>query len=190
MKPVGREITKICTPRVCSSYNFPWFNIGTADKDEWIRVENGAIVKTDKPKELTPTSRSKEEQLIIKEDDIFGDEKKEQFRVFSLTHQTRHLLQGEIIKKMYPAEVLTTLNDDINLEKTDTDEFISYRLQDALLPWPLNMLHFIPDWVILTILGIVGLFILKIFFDPMVACYCYNLLFQTSYLLNNILSIE
>ena len=71
---------------------------------------------------------------------------------------------------MYPAEVLTKLNDDINLEETDTEEFISYRLQDALLPWPLNILHIIPDWVILTILGIIGLFILKIFFDPMVAC--------------------
>ena len=71
---------------------------------------------------------------------------------------------------MYPAEVLTTLNDDINLDKTDTNEFISYRLQDALLPWPLNILHIIPDWVILTILGIVGLFILKLFFDQKVAC--------------------
>ena len=79
-------------------------------------------------------------------------------------------MQGEIIKKIYPAEVLTTLNDDINLDKTDTNEFISYRLQDALLPWPLNILHIIPDWVILTFLGIVGLFILKLFFDPMVAC--------------------
>ena len=71
---------------------------------------------------------------------------------------------------MYPSEVLTKLNDDINLEETDTEEFISYRLQDALLPWPLNMLHIIPDWVIITILGVVGLFVLKIFFDPMVAC--------------------
>ena len=68
-----------------------------------------------------------EEQIIIKEEDIFGDEKKEQFRVFSLIHQTRHLLQGEIIKRMYPSEVLTKLNDDIDLEETDTEKFISYR---------------------------------------------------------------
>ena len=58
----------MCTPRVCSSYKFPWFNIGTANKNEWIRVENGAIIKTDKPKELTTTSHSKEEQIIIKEE--------------------------------------------------------------------------------------------------------------------------
>ena len=36
-------------------------------------------LKTIKPKELKPTSHSKEEQIIIKEDDIFGDDKKEQF---------------------------------------------------------------------------------------------------------------
>ena len=103
------------------------------------------------------TSHSKEEQIIIKEDDIFGDDKKEQFRVFGLIHQTRHLIQGEIIKRMYPSEVLMNLNDDIDLGKTDKEDFISYRLQDALLPNP-------------RILGIIGLFILKLFFDPMVAC--------------------
>ena len=127
-------------------------------------------MRTDKPQELSPTSHSKEEQLIIREDDIFSDEKKEQFKVFSLVQHTRHLLQGEIIKKMYPAEILTTLNDDTDLDETNTNEFISYRLQDTLLPWPLNYLHIIPDWVIITFLGIVGLFIAKLFFDPMVAC--------------------
>ena len=95
---------------------------------------------------------------------------KRTIKVFSLVQHTRHLLQGEIIKKMYPTEVLTTLNNDTNLDETNTNEFISYRLQDALLPWPLNSLNIIPDWVILTFLGIVGLFIVKLFFDPMVAC--------------------
>ena len=32
------------------------------------------------------------------------------------------------------------------------------------------MLHIIPDWLIITILDVIGLFILKLFFDPMVAC--------------------
>ena len=102
-------------------------------------------MKTNKPKELKPTSHSKEEQIIIKEDDIFGDDKKEQFRVFGLIHQMRHLIQGEIIKRMYPSEVLMKLNDDIDLEKTDKEDFISYRLQDALLPWPLNLLYIVPQ---------------------------------------------
>ena len=138
--------------------------------ETWIKVENGDIVRTNKPQELSPMSHSKEEQLVIREDDIFSDEKKEQFKVFSLVQHTRHLLQGEIIKKMYPAEVLTTLNDDTDLDETNTNEFISYRLQDALLPWPLNYLHIIPDWVIITVLGIIGLFVAKLFFDPAVAC--------------------
>ena len=54
--------------------------------------------------------------------------------------------------------------------KTNTNEFISYRLQDAFLPWPINYLHIIPDWVIITLLGIIGLFLVKVFFDPAVAC--------------------
>ena len=53
---------------------------------------------------------------------------------------------------------------------TPTNDFISYRLQDAFLPWPINYLHIIPDWLIITVLGIIGLFVLKLFFDPAVAC--------------------
>ena len=71
---------------------------------------------------------------------------------------------------MYPAEVLTKLVDDTDLDETSANEFISYRLQDVFLPWPINYLHIIPDWVIITVLGIIGLFLMKIFFDPMVAC--------------------
>ena len=38
------------------------------------------------------------------------------------------------------------------------------------LPWPINYLHLIPDWLILTVIGIIGLFLMKIFFDPAMAC--------------------
>ena len=106
----------------------------------------------------------------MREDDIFDDSKKEQFKVFGLIHQTRNLIQGEIVQRMYPSEVLMKLNDDTDLENTDEESFISYRLQDAILPWPINMLHIVPDWLIITVLGIAGLFILKLMFDPMVAC--------------------
>ena len=67
-------------------------------------------------------------------------------------------------------ETMAKLHDDMNSEETDTENFISYRLQDAILPWPLNMLHIVPDWLIITIIGIARLFILKIFMDPMLAC--------------------
>ena len=71
---------------------------------------------------------------------------------------------------MYPAEVLSRINENTRLDETSTNDFISYNLQEAFLPWPLNYLHLIPDWLILTVLGILGLFLVRIFFDPVVAC--------------------
>ena len=135
-----------------------------------VKVNNGEITMAQKPRELKLTSHSKEEEFIMKEDDIFDDKKKEQFKVFGLIHQTRSLIEGEIVQRMYPSEVLMKLNDDTDLENTDEENFISYRLQDAILPWPLNMMHILPDWLIITVLGIVGLLLLKVVFDPMVAC--------------------
>ena len=70
---------------------------------------------------------------------------------------------------MYPAEVLSRINEDTSLDEISTNDFISYNLQEAFLPWPLNYLHLIPDCVILTVLIIIGLFLVKIFFDPAVA---------------------
>ena len=46
--------------------------------------------------------------------------------------------------------VLTKLNDESEIENTDEGNFVTYRLQDAILPWPLNCLHIIPDWLIFT----------------------------------------
>ena len=104
------------------------------------------------------------------ETDIFDDGNKEKFRIFGFIHQTRKLIEGEVIQKMYPAEILTKLNDEPEIESTDGGSFVSYRLQDAFLPWPLNYFHIIPDWCIITVLGIIGLILLKVIFDPMLAC--------------------
>ena len=59
MKPISREITRLCTPRVCSQYNVPWYNIGTPMEEKWIKVENGEMVRTDRPQELSPLIHSK-----------------------------------------------------------------------------------------------------------------------------------
>ena len=123
-----------------------------------------------RPRELELTSHSKEEEFIMNENDIFDDGKKEKFRIFGLIHQTRKLIEGEVVQKMYPSEVLTKLNDESEIESTDEGSFVTYRLQDAILPWPLNCLHIIPDWCIITALGIIGLILLKVVFDPMIAC--------------------
>ena len=45
MKAVNREVSSVCTPRVCSDYNNPWFNIGSEDKEEWVKVKNGKLLK-------------------------------------------------------------------------------------------------------------------------------------------------
>merc|ERR1712198_76054 len=78
-----------------------------------------------------------------------------------------------LMQKMYPAQVLTKMN---NIEETDEDEadeegnFISYRIQDAILPWPLNYIHILPDWLIISVLGVVALIFLKVVMDPLLAC--------------------
>ena len=48
------------------------------------------------------------------------------------------VLKEEIIHKMYPTEVLSKINEDTNLDETSTNDFISYSLQEAFLPWPIN----------------------------------------------------
>ena len=32
------------------------------------------------------------------------------------------------------------------------------------------MIHIVPDWVILTALGVIGLLLIRVFFDPIMAC--------------------
>ena len=135
MKPINRQITKICTPRVCSPHNAPVFEIGSEDKEIWVKVDGVEIIATKKPKDLKVNSHNKEETMIMHESDIFDEEMKEKFSLFSFVHHTRKLIEGTVIQKMYPAQVLTKLN---NIEGTDeADEegnFISYRIQDAILP--------------------------------------------------------
>ena len=70
---------------------------------------------------------------------------------------------------MYPVKVMNTLNEDIGLEDFSINEFIFSHIQEAFLPWPLSTLHLLPDWMILTGLVIIGLVLVKVFFDPCMA---------------------
>merc|ERR1711893_268120 len=170
MKPINRQITTVCTPRVCSIHNSPVFEIGSEDEEIWVKVEGAEIIATKKPKDLKVNSHNKEETMIMHESDIFDEEMKEKFSLFSFVHHTRKLIEGTVIQKMYPAQILSKLN---NIEETDDNDegnFVSYRLQDAILPWPLNYLHILPDWLIISILGVVGLILLKVVMDPLLAC--------------------
>merc|ERR1711872_611689 len=59
MKPVSRQVTSVCTPRVCSVYSSPYFDIGTEEEEVWVKVENKEIVLTKKPKEMKLNSHNK-----------------------------------------------------------------------------------------------------------------------------------
>jgi len=171
MRPINRQITKVCTPRVCSEHTSPVFQIGTDDEEVWVRVEKTEIVVTKKPKDLKVNSHNKEETMLLHEADIFDEELKEKFSLFSFVHNARKLLEGTVIQKMYPAEVLTKLNKFEETEVVEKEEnLISYRIQNAILPWPLNCLHILPDWLIITIVGVIGLILLKAVMDPLLAC--------------------
>ena len=127
------------------------------------------LEKTNSPQEFIPACQSKEDQIITKENDIFSQKQKSEFRVFNLVENTRQLLTEEIIHRMYQCEVLSRINEKTGLDETPND-FISYSLQKAFLPWPISLIHFVPDWLILTIGGIIGLLLVRVFFDPVMAC--------------------
>ena len=70
---------------------------------------------------------------------------------------------------MYTPEVLSGLREDVETRETP-NAFISYNLQKAFLPWPISLIHFVPDWVILSVIGVIGLLLIRVFFDPVMAC--------------------
>ena len=41
MKPFTREITSICTPRICNQFTDPLFNIGSHLEQKWVKIEGG-----------------------------------------------------------------------------------------------------------------------------------------------------
>ena len=124
---------------------------------------------TSRPQEFIPESHNKAEQIVTKEADIFTEQQKAEFEVFTLVENTRKLITEEIVNHMYTPEVLSGLSEDVETRETP-NAFISYNLQKAFLPWLINMIHFVPDWVILTVIGIIGLLLIRVFFDPVMAC--------------------
>ena len=114
-------------------------------------------------------SHNKEEQIVTSKADIFSNQQKTEFKIANFIENTRELLSEEIITHMYPPKVLSTISEEIGTEEA-SNTFISYSLQKAFLPWPISLIHFVPDWLILTIGGIIGLLLIRVFFDPVMAC--------------------
>merc|ERR1712082_319498 len=120
MKPINRQITTVCTPRVCSIHNSPVFEIGSEDEEIWVKVEGTEIIATKKPKDLKGNSHNKEETMIMHESDIFDEEMKEKFSLLSFVHHTRKLIEGTVIQKMYPAQILSKLNNNEGTDEADS----------------------------------------------------------------------
>ena len=50
MKAISRQVTSVCTPRVCSKLNSPWFNIGSEEEDFWVKIEDEEIIMAQRPR--------------------------------------------------------------------------------------------------------------------------------------------
>ena len=169
LSPVSREVTGLCTPRVCSQFNSPMFNIGTHDDQIWVKVIGKEVIRTDdEPQEMIPESHNKGEQILTKTADIFTEQQKSEYEVFSLAENTRRMITEEIVNHIYPPEMLPSLTDNVVARETP-NTFVSYNLQKAFLPWPINLIHLVPDWAILTVIAIIALLLFRVLFDPIMA---------------------
>ena len=169
LSPVSREVTGLCTPRVCSQFNSPMFNIGTHDDQIWVKVIGKEIIRTDdQPQEMIPESHNKGEQILTKTADIFTEQQKSEYEVFSLAENTRRMITEEIVNHIYPPEMLPSLTDNV-VARESPNTFVSYNLQKAFLPWPINLIHLVPDWAILTVIAIIALLLFRVLFDPIMA---------------------
>ena len=64
---------------------------------------------------------------------------------------------------------MEALDDKIELPNFSVHDYVATHLQQVFLPWPLSLIHLLPDWMILSGLVIIGLILIKIFLDPCMA---------------------
>ena len=70
---------------------------------------------------------------------------------------------------MFPPTILNALNDAIGSPTFSAQDYLTDKLQQVFLPWPLSLLHLLPDWMIVTGLTAIILTLVKIFLDPCLA---------------------
>ena len=92
MKPVTREVTSICTPRICNEFTSPLLNIGSHSDQKWVKVDGEEVGMTNRPQDFVPQSHSKVEQIVTKKADIFSNKQKSEFKIVNLIENTRQLL--------------------------------------------------------------------------------------------------
>ena len=72
-------------------------------------------------------------------------------------NNARQLVESEIIYKMFPPASLDALDEKIESPSFSVHDYVATHLQQVFLPWPLSLLHLLPDWMILSGLIIIGL---------------------------------
>ena len=170
MEPITRKVTFSCTPRVCNSFNLPYFNIGTKDHPKWIQVGRaGDIIEARDPQEFIPISTNKADQIVLQQAGIYSKKQEEEFKRFTLMRDARDLIQNELFLKMFSEPNLAALDTSLATPTFLLHGFVSDKLQQIFLPWPLSLLHLLPDWVVLSGLMIVILVLIKLFFRPCIS---------------------
>ena len=81
MKPSTREITSICTPRICNGFTSPLFNIGSHLDQRGVKVDGEEVRIARNPQEFVPMSHNKEEQIVTSKADIFSNQQKAEFKI-------------------------------------------------------------------------------------------------------------
>ena len=134
----------------------PLFNVGTKKIPKWVRISKyGEISQSEIPQEFIPQSHNKEDQIVTRQSGIYSLQQRKEFRKFFLIKDARDLVTEEIVYKMFPETAMNTLDDEIALSSFSIHNYVATCLQQVFLPWPLSLLHLLPDWLILSGLVII-----------------------------------
>ena len=163
----SKRITKICTPKVCSSFESPAFNLGTAKKPRWIFVNKlGMISQTSTPRQFMPMSSRREDQIVIHHSGVHSQKQKKAFQIMALARDARELITSQIIYKIFSSGIINDAMDNIDI----TQEYVTDKLQQVFLSWPFSLLHLVPSWILVSGIIIVVLLLVRVFLlDPCLA---------------------
>ena len=81
----------------------------------------------------------------------------------------RELVSSEIVYRMFSPTSLDALDDTIGSPTFLVQDYLTSKLQQVFLPWPLSLLHLLPNWMVITGLTAIILTLVKIFLDPCLA---------------------
>ena len=149
VQPTSKRVSSTCTPRVCNGFNTPLFNIGTNRIPKWVRISKyGEITQSEIPQEFIPQSYNKEDQIVTRQSSIKSTKQRREFKKFALIKNARNMVTSEIIYNTFPPADMKTLDEEIELSSFSVHDYVATHLQQVFLPWPLSLLHLLPDWII------------------------------------------